>query len=43
MSGGTIIGSEIKVWRDLVPDVCEEMLDRDAKGELQFVRHVFEC
>lgn len=40
MSGGTI-GSEIKVWRDLVPYATEEMLDRDAKGAVEFVRHVF--
>lgn len=40
MSGGTI-GSEIKVWRDLIPDATEEKLDKDAKGALQFVRHVF--
>ncbi len=41
MKGGTV-GSEIKVWRDLVPDVTEEILDRDAKGAVEFVRHVFE-
>ena len=41
MSGGTI-GKEIKVRRDLVPDADEERLDRDAKGALEFVRHVFE-
>lgn len=40
MRGGTI-GSEIKVWRDLIPDTCETALDRDAKGAVQFVRHVF--
>lgn len=40
MTGGTI-GSEIKVWRDLVPDATEEILDRDAKGAVEFVRHVF--
>ena len=40
LSGGTI-GSEIKVWRDLIPNASEEMLDRDAKGALEFVRHVF--
>ena len=40
MSGGTI-GSEIKVWRDLVPDATEEQLDRDAEGAVKFVRHVF--
>lgn len=41
MQGGTI-GEEIKVWRDLVPDVTEEKLDRDAKGALEFVKQVFE-
>ena len=41
MSGGTV-GSEIKVWRDLVPDAKEEMLDNDAKGAVEFLRHVFE-
>lgn len=40
LSGGTI-GSEIKVWRDLVPDATEEILDKDAKGAVEFVRHVF--
>ena len=40
LSGGTI-GSEIKVWRDLVPNATEEMLDRDAEGAVRFVRHVF--
>ncbi|MFR3753534.1 MAG: hypothetical protein ACLTW9_16885 [Enterocloster sp.] len=32
---------EIKVWRDMVPDLSEEALDRDAKGALEFCRHVF--
>ncbi len=40
MKGGTI-GEEIKVWRDLVPDATEEILDRDAEGAVRFVRHVF--
>lgn len=40
MTGGTI-GSEIKVWRDLLPDITEEILDKEAKGALEFVRHVF--
>jgi len=40
MQGGTI-GSEIRVWRDLVRDTSVEALDRDAKGALEFVRHVF--
>lgn len=41
MKGGTI-GSEIKVWRDLVPDATEEILDKEAKGAVEFIRHVFE-
>lgn len=40
MKGGTI-GKEIKVWRDLINDLSEERLDEDAKGALNFVRHVF--
>lgn len=40
MTGG-IIGSEIKVWRDLLPDITEELLDKEAKGAVEFVRHVF--
>ncbi len=40
MTGGTI-GSEIKVWRDIIPDVSEEKLDADARGAVAFVRHVF--
>ncbi len=40
MTGGTI-GSEIKVWRDIISDTSEERLDRDAKGAVEFVRHVF--
>jgi D-psicose/D-tagatose/L-ribulose 3-epimerase len=41
MQGGGI-GSAIKVWRDLLPDTSEAVLDRDAKGALQFVKQVFE-
>lgn len=40
MPGG-VIGSEVKVWRNLVEDTSEEALDRDAKNALQFVKHVF--
>ena len=40
MKGGTI-GSQIRVWRDMVPDISEEALDHDAKGAVEFVRHVF--
>ena len=41
MSGG-IIGKEIKVWRDLVPNATEEILDKDAEGALNFIKQVFE-
>jgi D-psicose/D-tagatose/L-ribulose 3-epimerase len=40
MPGGTI-GQDIKVWRNLLPDTSEAILDRDAKGALEFVKHVF--
>ncbi len=40
MKGGTI-GSQIRVWRDMVPDISEDALDRDARGAVEFVRHVF--
>ncbi len=41
MPGGRV-GSDIKVWRNIVPDCSEEALDRDVKQSLQFVKHVFE-
>lgn len=40
MKGGTV-GSEIKVWRNLVSDTSEAALDRDAKGALSFLKQVF--
>jgi len=40
MKGGTV-GSQIKVWRDLLSDTSEAALDRDAKGALEFLKHVF--
>ena len=40
MQGGTI-GSEIKVWRDLVSNATEEKLDADAKEALNFIRQTF--
>ena len=40
MTGGTI-GSEITVWRNIIPDTSEERLDKDAQGAVAFVRHVF--
>jgi D-psicose/D-tagatose/L-ribulose 3-epimerase len=40
MKGGGI-GSDIKIWRDLVLDSSEAALDRDAKKSLQYVKQVF--
>jgi len=37
MSGGQV-GDDIKVWRDLVPDVGESALDRDAAASVKFLR-----
>ena len=42
MSGGTI-GSDIKVWRELVPNATEELLDKQVKGALEFLKQVFEA
>lgn len=36
------IGSDIKVWRNMITDCSEEAMDRDAAGALSFVKHVFE-
>lgn len=35
--GGTV-GSDIKVWREMVPDLNEEKLDADARAALEFQR-----
>lgn len=40
MAGGTV-GSEIKVWRDIIDDTSEERLDLDARRSVEFLRHVF--
>lgn len=39
--GGTV-GTEVKVWRNLVTDSSEAALDSAARTSLQFVKHVFE-
>ncbi len=39
---GGRVGSDIKIWRDVIPDTSEAVLDADAKNSLQFVKHVFE-
>ena len=37
MSGGQV-GSDIKVWRNLVGDISEDALDRDAAASVKFLR-----
>lgn len=39
-TGGTV-GSDIKVWREMIPDLSEAHLDADAKAALEFQRKVF--
>jgi len=39
--GGGEVGSDIKIWREIVSDTSDEALDRDAKGALDFLRHTF--
>lgn len=41
LPGGTV-GSDIKIWRELMPNATEEDLDASAKNAIQFVKHVFE-
>ncbi|GMO53681.1 MAG: sugar phosphate isomerase/epimerase [Termitinemataceae bacterium] len=40
MPGGGV-GQDIKVWRNLIPDTSEAVLDRDAKSALEFIKCVF--
>ena len=40
MPGGTV-GSDIKIWRNIIPDISEERLDADAAESLRFLKHVF--
>ena len=37
--GGTV-GSNIKVWREMIPEISEARLDADAKAALEFQRKV---
>lgn len=41
MPGGQV-GKDIKVWREIVPDISEKALDEDAKNALEFQRKIFE-
>ena len=41
MPGGQV-GKDIKVWREIVPDISENALDEDAKKALEFQRKIFE-
>ena len=37
------VGSDIKIWRELEPDLTEEKMDREAAQSVAFLRHVFEA
>ena len=37
MPGGTV-GSDIKVWRDIVPNTSESALDEAARKSVEFQR-----
>ena len=41
MPGGQV-GKDIKVWREIVPDISENALDENAKKALEFQRKIFE-
>lgn len=41
MPGGTV-GSDLKIWRQLVDDISDEALDRDAKNALIFQRYMLD-
>lgn len=40
-TGGTV-GSDIKIWREMIPDINEEKLDADAKAALEFQRYMLD-
>lgn len=40
MPGGQV-GSDIKVWRKIVDDESEDMLDQDAADSVKFIRKIF--
>lgn len=39
---GGEVGRDIRIWRDLLPDTSEEILDRDAADALRFLRSKLE-
>ena len=39
---GGQVGQDIRIWRDLLDDVSEERLDRDAAESVRFLRGAFE-
>ena len=39
---GGQVGLDIKVFRDLIPNLTEEKLDRDLESSLTFVKHAFD-
>lgn len=41
MPGGQI-GQDIKVWRNMIPDISEKALDESAKKALYFQRYMLD-
>jgi D-psicose/D-tagatose/L-ribulose 3-epimerase len=39
---GGQVGSDIKIWRELIPGITPEMLDKDAADSLAFQRYMFD-
>ena len=38
---GGSVGRDIRIWREVVSDVSEDALDRDAKESVEFLRNAF--
>ena len=41
MDGGEV-GRDIRIWRQLIPDISEEKLDADAAESVQFMHRIFD-
>ena len=39
---GGEVGKDIRVWRQLIPDTSEAVLDKDAQASLQYIKNIME-
>ena len=39
---GGEVGKDIRVWRQLIPDSSEAVLDKDAQASLQYIKNIME-